>query len=907
MFKSRNGVLPRARSAMLFTTVSTAAMIVSAIAAAADQQLAASAGLEEIVITGRPLADSAAAALLIQRESPSLVSVLSADAVGNLPDQNIAFAVGRLPGVAIERDQGQARYVNLRGAPVYWTTLSFDGLSVVSPQGRDSRFDNIPSAIASQITVEKAIVPSMPGGSVAGNVDIRTRRAFDYDGQKITGKAAAGYVKLGGGMEYDSSLVYSNIFGDNFGIVAQGSFYSREMATDNWETDPYLSNTIEPNERFAREHENKHYRLTRQNISGSTRLDYRWDENNGVFASTIYTLYHDDELRDNFIVRLDQGTDAAGNAYTSAAFITPNNPLQGTVYGARINARIDYRDTKEKMSTSTLGGEHMFGAWAASWRLNYTYTFDGRDTPVTAAFQSPGAFDLRPTVDYDLRDTARNFLTFFRTGGATAARTKGAQVTNIEDFQFPMQTIGSLWGGDVTIANTAKLDLDRTVDFGGHETKFEFGGLYTDRIKKSRETAYSQAAFATVPTWATFADDDIDYLGSQNLAYRFRYTNKDFTTNFVEGLVSAGTATEQNTSANFYKVGERIMAGYAMGTTDFDWGNVVYGVRVENIENTGRAYVVFPAVGTTPAETRLVETTSSDTLFYPSLHVNWDVQQNMKARIGFTSSASRPDFDDLRPNFTISDANQSISGGNPDARPEKQMGVDAYLEWYISQSSYFSAGVFYKDIKDALVQTSRVFGLDTLDLPNLDRSGYAFTAVGNAGDGNLKGLEVAFTGNIDDMVESYDGPEWLGGFGTNLSATITDSEVNLPALPGVAARTIPLLGSSDLVYNIQLTYEKYDLSIRLAYQYRQPWGQSVGVYRTINGALYPVDDGDIYWDSDEELDLSVRYQVTSNLEAYFDAVNLTNQGARRYGHDDQHPIEYEKFGPRFIGGVRFNF
>lgn len=907
MSKGRNGSTQRARSTMLFTTVSTVAVLVSTLAAAAEVQLAAANEVEEIVITGRPLADSNAAALLVQRGSPSLVSVLSADAVGNLPDQNIAFAVGRLPGAAIERDQGQGRYVNLRGAPVYWTTLSFDGLSVVSPQGRDSRFDNIPSAIASQITVEKAILPSMPGGTVAGNVDIRTRRAFDYDGQKITGKLAAGYVKLGGGMEYDSSLVYSNIFGENFGIVAQGSFYSREMATDNWETDPYLTNTVEPGERFAREHENKHYRLTRQNISGSTRLDYRWDENNGVFASTIYTLYHDDELRDNFLIRLDQGTDAAGNGYTSAAYITPSNPKQGTVYGARINTRIDYRDTKEKMSTSTLGGEHAFGDWGVSWRLNYTYTFDGRDTPVTAAFQSPSTFSLRPTVDYDFRDTSRNFLTFFQTGGLTAARTKGAQVTNIEDFQFPIQSIGNLFGGDVTIANTAKMDIDRSIDFGGHETKIKFGGLYTTRIKKSRETAFSQSTFATPPTYGTFADNDIDYLGTQDLQYRFRYTNKDFTTNYVEGLVSAGTATRQNTIENFYKVGEEILAGYVMATTDFDWGNVVYGVRVENIDNTGRAYVSFPAVGTNPAETRLVEVAGSDTLFYPSLHLNWNIDQDVKARIGLTSSASRPDFDDLRPNFTINDANQTVSGGNPTAAPEKQMGVDAYLEWYLSQSSYFSAGVFYKDIKDALVQTSRTFGLDTLDLPGLDRSGYAYTAVGNAGDGNLKGLELAFTGNIEDLVESWNGPEWMGGFSTNLSATFTDSKINLPALPGVAARTIALLGSSDVVYNVQLTYEKYDLSIRLAYQYRTPWGQSVGDYRTINGALYPAGNGDIFWDSDEELDLSIRYQVTGNLEAYFDAVNLTNQAGRRYAHTDQNPIENEKFGQRFIGGVRFNF
>ncbi len=95
--------------------------------------------------------------------------------------------------------------------------------------------------------------------------------------------------------------------------------------------------------------------------------------------------------------------------------------------------------------------------------------------------------------------------------------------------------------------------------------------------------------------------------------------------------------------------------------------------------------------------------------------------------------------------------------------------------------------------------------------------------------------------------------------------------------------------------------------MRLAYQWRSPWGQSVEPYRTISGTLYPVDNGDIYWDSDEELDLSVRYQVTRNFEAYFDAVNLTNQGARRYGGNSQYPLEYEKFGQRYIGGVRFNF
>ena len=59
--------------------------------------------------------------------------------------------------------------------------------------------------------------------------------------------------------------------------------------------------------------------------------------------------------------------------------------------------------------------------------------------------------------------------------------------------------------------------------------------------------------------------------------------------------------------------------------------------------------------------------------------------------------------------------------------------------------------------------------------------------------------------------------------------------------------------------------------------------------------------------ADEEMDLSVRYQINKNFEAYFDGSNLTNQGARRYGGNGLYPIEYEKFGPRYVGGVRFKF
>ncbi len=102
--------------------------------------------------------------------------------------EHAAQAVGRLPGVAIQRDQGRARYLNLRGAPASWTTVSFDGVTVISPAGRQTLFDTIPAAIAQQVVVRKAVTPDMTGETVAGNIDIITRSGFDFPGFQLTGK-----------------------------------------------------------------------------------------------------------------------------------------------------------------------------------------------------------------------------------------------------------------------------------------------------------------------------------------------------------------------------------------------------------------------------------------------------------------------------------------------------------------------------------------------------------------------------------------------------------------------------------------------------------------------------------------------------------------------------------------------
>ncbi|MCA3695354.1 TonB-dependent receptor [Aquidulcibacter sp.] len=944
--------------ALLSATSATAQTTNSTTAAPAEEKEA-----ETIVVRGiRPIADSERAALQVQRNSPSLVAVVSADSIGQLPDQNIAFAVGRLPGVGIERDQGQARYVNLRGTPNTWTTIAFDGINVVSPEGRSSRFDNIPSVLAAQVVVTKAITPDMSGDTVAGNVNVRTRSAFDYPGFKFNAKLSGGIMALGGGAEVDTSFVLSNRFmDDKLGVLVQASLYSRDQVTDNWETDPYVTgggNTDRrpgwEDRRWAREYENKPYRLTRGNISYSGRVDYRLNDTTKLHFSSIFTNFTDVELRSNYIFRLDNGATATGTAAcpttaapqtNSGAFdiCNGNTPNQGTVYGAQITSNFNSLDYEQSIWTNTLGADFSFAGWDATARLNYTESIDALDAPGLPNFASPalptGSANTpanlaavladRPTVTYFLGNDNFNTVQLFRTvptiSGTSVVRARGERIFSIDQFPQTFLNISSRDAQDETTAVTGRFDATRDFNFFGGETTVKLGGLFTDRTKESFSTVFTTtaqqiAAAGRAPI--TYNDIAIDraYLGDLRLGYAFRYHGKTRVDTLAAELKAANIGSFADQSANLYKVTENIVAGYAMATYKQDWGNVVFGVRAERTKNTGQALVnLNPASSTSVPVT--VKTEAEDTLFFPSAHVNIDLNDEMKLRFGVTTGASRPDFDDLRPNFVINDTTQSISGGNPDAGPEKSVGLDAYFEWYQKNDGYFMVGAFYKDIKDVLFTQTDVFGRTDLDITGFARSGYSLSTIRNGGKGYLSGFEIAFSQRAEKWVEDAGLPDFLGGFGVSANATFTDSEVEVPSVANtysnptnaalfpafVPVRKIKLPGTSESLYNISLIYEKYNLSARLTYQFRTAWGQSVGAYGVANGKIVPVTNGDVFWDDDNEMDLSIRYELNKNVEYFFDAVNLTDQQAIRYGDSRAFPIEGETFGRRYIMGVRINF
>ncbi|MCI5045634.1 MAG: TonB-dependent receptor [Aquisalinus sp.] len=855
---------------------------------------------DTIIVTGRlPIAESEAAAYKRQKNADQLINVVASDAIGRLPDQNVASALSRLPGVSVERDQGQERYVNLRGAPNKWTTISFNGLNVVSPEGRQSRFDTIPNAIVSSIEAVKAITADMPAESIAGNINIITRDPFDYNRLRVSGELAGGYLELGDGPQYNVAGTISNTFRDNtIGVLVSGSFYKREQITDNiegrFERAAEAAGTAGEDLIWSRQSDYRVYHLERANKGVTGRIDWRPVDEHRLFVSSIFTEFTDDEVRDRYIFDFDSNT--PNNCYAQVGPPCNNTPVAGTVFGARIDATFNTNLYRENILTNTVGGDHALSEWDIGWRLGFTHTVDELIAPARYNFVSPDDPTLRPTVAYDYTDS--DFPTSFLletvpVGDGTF--TAGAPIDVLGPQHFQLNRIQFFDEVDRTQAYLAKVNMSRELDVGGVPVQVKTGLSYDRRIKKGdrSETIINQASLNAagldIPVIGDILTDN-EWDGTFPIQFIVPLFSSETAVGLHNDLANAGGSIIPAgvQERNFFRVQEDIIAGYISATADHDWGNVIYGVRAEYSEHEGTALAQIGSGPFTP-----VESGESRVDFFPSVHVNYDIDEDRKVRLSFNSGLARPDFDELAPNFLIDDdaSNGTVIGGNPDAKPEKTYGVDLYYEHYLEPLGIFSVGGFYKTIQDPLVQVSTTFGRTDFDEPGFTRSDYLFETVGNGEDGHYAGLEIAYAQQFDFLPE-WGLPDWSEGFGVNANVTLVDSEIELDD-----GRKVPLFGASDLTYNTSGYWEYENVSMRLNWQWRTRWLDAVG----------SDEDLDRYWAQLGRLSFGARYQVNDRYEWFFDANNLTDQVGRRINGNSGRVFEIEGFGPRYLTGIRFTY
>lgn len=195
----------------------------------------------------RAISDGQRRALLEQRDAANIINVVSADAMGRFPDPNIAEALQRLPGIGIERDQGEGRFINVRGAPKEFSSVTIDGISIPAsePGSRAIALDIFASDFASQIEVTKALRPNQDADAIAGTVNVTSPSALAIGQRRILGSLAGSYNNNGGTNDTRASLFYSDVFGTNnqFGIVLGVNYSKTRREVDNVEHEGWDTST----------------------------------------------------------------------------------------------------------------------------------------------------------------------------------------------------------------------------------------------------------------------------------------------------------------------------------------------------------------------------------------------------------------------------------------------------------------------------------------------------------------------------------------------------------------------------------------------------------------------------------------------------------------------------------------
>jgi TonB-dependent receptor len=863
--KLRNGLLI---GVAVYATIGTSTQALAQTTTAPADSIASPEYADaDIVVTGSPIRDSLTRSLEIQRRSDNIVNAITADTAGRFPDQTVAAALSRLPGIGVQRDQGQERYVQVRGAPTRWTVVSFDGINVLGAEERIFRFDSVPAVLISTVELNKTLLPDMPAEALAGRVNIKTYSALDNRGFHGLLDGGYGFVDLGDGPQEQIAgrLSWAN---DMFGIVLAGSHFKFEQQTDNAEPryDAIGLNNLR----------NAKYIIERETNSLSGKLEFAPAKGHRISASSLYTEFLDHEQRNQYTLQFASGT---GTRTKSAG-------------------------SKNSTSINRLHGEHDFAPWRVGWDLAYVETESATFLPIIN--QSAANRALRPSVTYTSGEYGLPVISLFetvQTGPTTFSA--GAPRTSLNQQAFDTETLTLFTGGSKTKSYTVKLDIARDWTSFGAEATIRIGGQYDDRTSKDpgatallrpngqagtlslRPVAAQLGVPWTPLTLVTGRRFDEDL----NRGYTANYINNPAMRDQLDALLAAAEAANaaggtfpvpRKNPALANTVNERIAAGYVSNIWHWDRFSLVAGLRVENTKITSEGAAATGGV------LQPITIESDNTLIFPSLHFNLDLTERLKLRAAFVSGAARPSFVDQRATVTIADAAglQFVAGGNPGLKPERALGGDASVEWYFAPGALLSASGFYRDVKDVLFDSTSTVGDDRFNFNGIDRSAYTYTTTLNGESGKLYGVEFAYNHPFTFL------PGALSGFGFQGSVAFVDGSFRTPD-----GREVAFPGTSKRITNLSLFYEKYGFSARIGYQHRTDWLDDISIDAT----------RDLFWDATERVDLSFRYEVVRNFTLYADVINLTNEPGIRYEGDESRPYEVEMFGRRFLFGVRATF
>ncbi len=735
--------------------------------------------LQEVTITS--IRDSAAAAVKQQKNADGVTNVVAGDTVGKLPDSNIAEALQRVSGISIQRDQGEGRYINVRGAPSEFTNITVNGVSLPAPDPftRAIDLDVVPANIADTLEISKTLLPNQEADSIAGAVNIKTKSAFKKPGLQFNAELGGSYNEFGGTHDERASFSLSNtMLNDTLGVSLSTSYGKTDRQLDNVETAWGRNGSVfAPIETLF-----KDYDTVRERLAVTGNVEYRPNDDTNVYVNSTWSRYVDDEWRNRLSILYSEGKIVAGATDSVASFTTP-----------RIEKQVRHRIIENHIIANEVGLKQNLSVGKLDASVSMATAKQDYPQRDELLFRS----SLRPTISYDYsKNPNEPYISLFDT----------KEHLNVGAYAFRENAYRDADTNEDTL--TAKVDYEVGM--------YKFGVLYADSERTTDGSRWRNRLSTAAPTTnlAGFLSTNVSKNYGYNLGFKL---NTELADAYYGATKALSPPRVEQSLTEDYSVDEKVAAAYGMMKYKADKLNVIAGVRVENTKDVGSAPVYNTVTGRITSQVGEKDYTN----VFPNLTVRYDYNDNLVGRFALTRSLARPNFDDIVPRAVESQEGTQlvVTTGNPDLNPTLSNNVDMSVEYYFGDIGLASVSVFYKDLKDYnyVLRTNGTYIGSQAILVRPE----------NAPKGEITGVEVSYQQQLDN------------GLGVFANYTIADASIDVGR--NYAGRSkFPLPGQSDYTGNIAVFYEKGKISARLSYTDR---GEFLNEINADDGALDLYWDG----------------------------------------------------------------
>ena len=837
----------------------------------------------------------------INREmnADNIVQVLPAEVITSLPNTNIADAVGRLPSVSLERDEGEGKYVQVRGTEPRLTNLTLDGVHVPSPESvRQVKLDAIPADLVDSVEINKTLSPSQEGDAIGGSVNLVTKRAGERPFMSL--QAMGGYTPVGlGGRLNEVDGTIGRRFGHEkrLGLLFGGSYDYNQRGTDDIEpsqgVNPIFGNPADRSVQTG-------------TFSGPSGMDIReyafYRHRYGFVGSADYKLGQGSlaYLRGLFSNFLDYGDDWIVTP-TVGKFTSPTTTLgDGTLDYSQV-----VRRPQQRIFNVIAGANHSLGKTLITYEAALG---QGRSIGGFHSSHLSGPSNVQFALD-----NSQPFLPKFNQAGGDNIFDPANYNLGGGNFNFfkavSLDTQNHILERDLT----GSISVTRQYTVGSHFGAWEMGFKVRNAHKTSN---FREPIFDVHPRFTSLAPltSLVGSTTNPNPGYYFGNYKLLPLTNF-EKILSYFNANRSQfiettdfehliSDPNDYTTTERVVAGYVQNTITVGRFKVLGGLRIEGTQASfiGTKVTFLATRDPNTGDAQFASDVSvpgaqTYTSLLPSVQVQYNINGSTNIRAAYGRGIARPNFSDLPPFQLVEPGRNRVSVGNPALRPTHANDFDLLFEHYLKSIGIIEAGWFYKDLSDPIFQIQTIPSTGPF-------AGFQQRQPVNGRKAHITGIEFAWQQHFTFL------PGLLSGAGVSANYSYTTSQAKFPIDPNTGnptrADSPALLRQAPNNWNFDTTYDKGPISARLGLTHND---RNIFLYNFQDGADGGIKgpNGDQYYYPHTQVDAQVSYRLPHGhgVHAIVSMLNLNNEVFGFYLGSEQFPIQREYYSRTISVGLRW--